>query len=249
MSTHRFTYDRAIADSFPSVIGGAIHAVGVSNGPSSPGLLEAFRAEQGVVRARIGERPLSELPSLAAWRRTFRAFGVDPTAYRSAAEALLRRLTKQGSLPSINTLVDIGNLVAIRYGLPVAMFDQATVTGGTTVRFADGSERFTDLGSGETESPATGEVIFIDDAGLVSARRWCWRQSAESASGPHTTEVLVTVEGHHQGVAADIQAAVADLEALIRTHAAAQDLATGIVTATSRTFAGLSDERHHGPRS
>ena len=74
--------------------------------------------------ARIGETPLSELPTLAAWRRAFRAFGVDPTAYRSAAEALLRRLTKQGSIPSINALVDIGNLVAIRYGLPVAMFDQ-----------------------------------------------------------------------------------------------------------------------------
>ena len=39
---------------------------------------------------------------------------------RSAAEALLRRLTKQGSIPSINTLVDIGNLVSIRYALPVA---------------------------------------------------------------------------------------------------------------------------------
>ena len=58
------------------------------------------------------------------------------------------------------------------------------MTGGTTVRFATGGETFTDLGSGERESPEPGEVIFVDEAGLVSARRWCWRQSAESASGP-----------------------------------------------------------------
>jgi hypothetical protein len=64
----------------------------------------------------------------------FRGFGVDPTQYRSAAEALLRRLIKQGELPSIGTLVDLANLVSIRYALPVAVFDQGGITGGTVVR-------------------------------------------------------------------------------------------------------------------
>jgi DNA/RNA-binding domain of Phe-tRNA-synthetase-like protein len=99
-----FSYDAAITYRFPSVVGGVIHAVGVTGGASPAGLLTAYVAEQATVRARIGDASLSELPSLAAWRRVFRGFGVDPTAYRSAAEALLRRLTKQGSIPSINTL-------------------------------------------------------------------------------------------------------------------------------------------------
>jgi len=236
MSTYRFAYHLEVANRFPSVAGGVIHAADVSNGPSPAALTEAFRAEQELVRARIGETPLSELPPLAAWRRAFRAFGVDPTAYRSAAEALLRRLTKQGSIPSINALVDIGNLVAIRYGLPVAMFDQRTVTGGTSVRFASGTESFTDLGSGERETPEGGEVIFIDDAGLVSARRWCWRQSAESASGPDTTEVLVTVEGHHDGAEGDVAAAAADLVELLTTYARPSTMASGVVTSRSPAF-------------
>ena len=232
----RFAYDPEVAARFPSVAGGVIHATGVSNGPSPQALVEAFHAEQEAALARVGETPLSELPTLAAWRRTFRAFGVDPTAYRSAAEALLRRLTKQGSLPTINALVDIGNLVAIRYGLPVAMFDQRMGTGATTVRFAAGTESFTDLGSGDRETPAEGEVIFVDDAGLVSARRWCWRQSAESASGPDTTEVLVTVEGHHDGAEADVRAAAADLETLLRTYAGPSATTSGVVTARSPIF-------------
>jgi DNA/RNA-binding domain of Phe-tRNA-synthetase-like protein len=239
MPPTRFAYDPDVAARFPAIAGGAIHAVGVTNGPSPAGLVEAFRAEQAAVRGRIGDTPLSELPSLAAWRRAFRAFGVDPTAYRSAAEALLRRLTKQGSLPSINALVDIGNLVSIRYGLPVAVFDQAAAIGGTTVRFAAGDEAFTDLGSGERETPEPGEVIFSDAAGLVSARRWCWRQSAESASGPATTEILVTVEGHHDGAAADVVTAVADLETLLRAHARPADLVTGMISAASPTFDGF----------
>ena len=231
-----FSYDRAITERFPTVVGGVIHAVGLANGPSPADLRETFAAEQAATLARIGTTPLSEVPSLAAWRRAFRAFGVDPTAYRSAAEALLRRLTKQGSIPSINALVDIGNLVSIRYALPVAVFDQRAMTGGTTVRFATGSETFTDLGSGERESPEAGEVIFVDDAGLVSARRWCWRQSAESASGPTTTEVLVTVEGHHDGAADDVAAALADLETLLRRHTPPPTASPGIVNAAAPTF-------------
>ena len=82
-------------------------------------------------------------------------------------------------------------------------------------------------------------MIFIDDAGLVSARRWCWRQSAESASGPDTTELLVTVEGHHTGAEADVTTAVADLEALLRSYAEPDAMTSGIVTARSPGFGGL----------
>jgi DNA/RNA-binding domain of Phe-tRNA-synthetase-like protein len=226
-----FTYDPEIVARFPTI-------VGVTNGPSSADLVKAFEAEQAALRARIGETPLSELPSLAAWRRAFRAFGVDPTAYRSAAEALLRRLTKQGSIPSINTLVDIGNLASIRYGLPVAVFDQRAMTGGTTVRFATGDETFSDLGSGERESPESGEVIFVDEAGLVSARRWCWRQSAESASGPTTAKILVTVEGHHHGAVDHVAAARADLESLLRAYGRPEAMSSGTLSAASPSFVG-----------
>ncbi len=237
MSTTRFEYAPGIVERFPSVVGGVIHAAGLTNGASPTELTEAFAAEQAAVLRRIGATPLSELPSLAAWRRAFRAFGVDPTGYRSAAEALLRRLTKQGSIPSINTLVDIGNLVSIRYGLPVAVFDLRDLVGGITVRFATGGERFTDLGSNAPEAPEPGEVIFTDDAGLVCARRWCWRQSAESASRPETTEILVTVEGHHDGAAGDVSRATADLEALLRANTEPATMRSGSVDAGTRVFA------------
>jgi DNA/RNA-binding domain of Phe-tRNA-synthetase-like protein len=190
---------------------------------------------------RIGATPLSELPSLAAWRRAFRDFGVDPTAYRSAAEALLRRLMKQGSIPSISALVDLGNLVSIRHALPVAVFDVRRLSGGITVRLATGDEAFIDLGSGEQEPCPPGEVIFVDDGGLVSARRWCWRQGAASASDPATTEVLVTVEGHHDGVREAISAAVLDLESLLTAHTHPAGLASAILDSGRPAFEGLAE--------
>jgi len=140
---------------------------------------------------------------------------VDPTQYRSAAEALLRRLTKKGDIPSINLLVDLGNLVSIRYALPVAVFDTRALQGTVTVHFAAGTERYTTLGQAEVEHPEPGEVVFSDETGLVIARRWCWRQSEQSAAQPETTDAIITVEAHHAGGRRDIEAALNDLLELL----------------------------------
>jgi DNA/RNA-binding domain of Phe-tRNA-synthetase-like protein len=238
MSQSLFRYESAIIERYPSIVGGTLHVTGASNGPTPAALSEAYAEEQRATIGRVGATPLSEIPSIAAWRRAFRAFGVDPTQYRSAAEALLRRLTKQGEIPSINTMVDIGNLVSIRHALPVAILDLASIRDGLTVRFAGGDERFTDLGSGSIEAPEAGEVIFIDAAGHVAARRWCWRQSAESASSATTTDMLITVEGHHEGAREDVLAATTDLEALVRAHAAPASISTGLVDVANPAFEG-----------
>ncbi len=217
-----FQYDAAILETFPNIAAGVIVANGLRNGPSSPALQAAYGAEQQRVITAIGSTPLSELEPLAGWRAAFRSFGVDPTQYRSAAEALLRRLTKKGDIPSINTLVDIGNLVSIRYALPVAVLDRSGFSAPITVHFADGSEPFRNLNQDEVDHPAPGEVIFTDADGRGVARRWCWRQSEESGARASTTDIAITVEAHHANGRADVDAAVRDLLALLAEHAGVQ---------------------------
>ena len=99
-----FGYSEPVLRRFPTIVGGVVHARGVANEISARrSSRRAFRDEQLRVLERIGDRALADLPSVAAWRRAFSAFGVEPTRYRSAAEALLRRLTKQGEIPSLNS--------------------------------------------------------------------------------------------------------------------------------------------------
>lgn len=210
-----FRYNPALLEQFPAIRGGVILTTGLKNGATSTALATQYQNEQQSVFEKIGETPLSEIESLAAWRRAFSTFGVKPTQYRSAAEALLRRLTKKGDIPLLNTLVDLGNLVSIRYGLPVAIFDTRATTGPVTVRFSDGDEYFTPLGEQAVEQPVPGEVIFVDQAGLVSARRWCWRQSEQSAANEHTHSAIITVEGHHDTAESDVRAAINDLASLL----------------------------------
>lgn len=213
-----FQYHSSILDRFPTITGGVILAKQVSNSSTPESLQIAYHDEQQAVLQRIGTTPLSQIESLAAWRNAFRRFGLDPTQYRSAAEALLRRLTKKGDIPNVNMLVDIGNLVSIRYALPVAVFDTRELRGPVTVRFSDGSERYTPLGEAGITHPEPGDVIFSDETGLVIARRWCWRQSEESAARNDTTNTIITIEAHHAAGHAGIEAALRDLLELLHQY-------------------------------
>jgi DNA/RNA-binding domain of Phe-tRNA-synthetase-like protein len=213
-----FAYDDAVAKQYPTIRAGVIHATNLVNGPSSPELLDEYRTEQRAASERLNTTAIADFPSIVAWRRAFARFGAKPTQHRNAAEALLRRLVKRGDIPTINTLVDIGNLVSIRYAMPVAVFDQANVAVPTTVRFATGAELFTDLGSTGSVHPDPDEVIFVDGNDVVSARRWCWRQSAQSATSATTVDALIVVEGHHDTASQDVESALTDLDSLLASH-------------------------------
>lgn len=145
---------------------------------------------------RLGDTPVSEMPEIAAWRRAFSQMGLKPTQYRCASEALLRRYSKEGSLPQIHPLVDLGNAISLAYAIPLALFDLERVAGDLTVRYATGKERYLTFG-GDTEQPEPGEVIYADDDGNAHARRWTNRQSALSAIRPSTRTVLVVSEAMH----------------------------------------------------
>jgi len=235
-----FCYHADVLERYPNLCGGILQVEDLHNQPSPPELQEAYRSEQQQVLQRLGNRSLSEIPSLAAWRSAFRGFGVEPTKYRSAAEALLRRLTKKGDIPSINALVDAYNLVSIRYALPMAAFDVRFIQGGITVRFADGSERFTPHDQSEVEHPEAGEVIFVDQSGLVFARRWCWKQSAESASTLETRSIILTIEAQHPGGLEDVRAAIADVSALLAQYVGGT-IQAAILGAGQPCFAGGPD--------
>ena len=213
-----FAYHPEIVRRFPDVCGGVILIQQALNTTSPESLKKDYLSEQRSVKDRIGAMQLSEIESLSAWRSVFRTFGVDPTKYRSAAEALLRRLVKKGDIPSINSLVDICNLISIRYALPVAAFDAQQLREVITVRFADGSESFLAHDQDEIEHPERGEVIFCDDTGLVFARRWCWKQSRQSVVTGETNLAVITIEAQHPGGRQSINNALNELYELMQLY-------------------------------
>jgi DNA/RNA-binding domain of Phe-tRNA-synthetase-like protein len=185
---------------FPELVPAVLHATGITPGAD----VDATVAElTDAARRRLDGSSEAELPEIQAWRRVFSRMGLKPTQYRCASEALLRRLRRDGAVPRIHPLIDLCNAVAMAFAVPVAVFDVRRVEGWLEIRHADGDETYLAF-SGEVERPEPGEVIFADAARAAHARRWTNRQSATSAVGEATSEVLVVAEAVHAGAAADV---------------------------------------------
>ena len=196
----RFQHSDLIWRDYPELVPCALAAGGISPDASVEAEVEKYYA---VARSRLDGRAESEFDEIGAWRRTFSRMGLKPTQYRCAAESLLRRFRKEGSLPSLHPLIDVCNAISLAFAIPVAVIDVAAITGGIEVRYAAGDEDYVTF-SGDREHPAPGEVIFADAARRAHARRWTNRQSGLSAVREQTTTALIVAEALHPAAAADI---------------------------------------------
>lgn len=206
-----FQHAKDLRADFPDLVAGVLAVTGVT--PDAD-VTEPVAVHTAAALARLGSGPLAEFPEIQAWRRTFSRMGLKPTQYRCASEALLRRLSKEGSVARINSLVDLCNAVSMAYAIPVAALDLDRVDGGLEVRYADGTETYQTF-AGDDEHPDPGEVSFVDDAGRSHARRWTNRQSGYSAVRENTTNVLIVAEALHPGARADVERLVAALSTAI----------------------------------
>jgi DNA/RNA-binding domain of Phe-tRNA-synthetase-like protein len=146
---------------FPALVPGVLYAEGITGGVSAGPAAGRFAA---IARSRLAAAQEGELPEIQAWRRAFAKMGLKPTQYRCASESLLRRFRKEDSLPALHPLVDLCNAVSMAFAIPVAALDAGQVSWPLEVRYAAGDEDYLTFG-GQTEHPATGEVIFADQAG------------------------------------------------------------------------------------
>src|SRR5882762_7849280 len=208
-----FEHSREIWSDFPELVPGVMFAAGITADAPVAHRTDKFTA---VAKSRLAESAEGELPEIQAWRRAFARMGLRPTQYRCAAESLLRRFRKEGSLPPLHPLVDLCNAVSLAFAVPVAVLDADQVAWPLEVRYAAGDEDYLTFG-GEVEHPAPGEVIFADQAGQAHARRWTNRQSGRSAATPATNSVLIVAEALHAGAATPLPELIKTLTTEIST--------------------------------
>jgi len=114
----------------PDFVGACVEAQ-VVNSPYSEGLWEEIHQLTERFRNELTTESLKERPSIAATRRVYKACGKDPSRYRPASEALIRRVLQGKELYQIDTLVDLVNLASIAYGYSIGGFDADCFVGDT----------------------------------------------------------------------------------------------------------------------
>ncbi len=191
---------------FPGYVRGVVVARDVANGASPPELVAMLRAAERSVRERTSAEAVASHPRIASWREAYRTLGVKPNEFRSSVEAMARRALRGDELPSINALVDIGNVVSLRHLLPAGGHAIDVLSGDIALRPATGDETFVAFGSETTEHPTPGEIVFVEGS-TVLTRRWTWRQATHTILLPATTAVAINVDGLPPVEQAEVEAA------------------------------------------
>ncbi|MBT0729969.1 B3/4 domain-containing protein [Rosenbergiella nectarea] len=138
------------------------------------------RLTQAVSTVLDGQ-PTWALEHFAQWSEVFRAFGAKPKRTPCSAEALHKRVMREGEMASIDPIVDLYNAVSLSFAVPVGGENLNAYQGSPRLLRATGSEPFDTVQSGNDviEYPEPGEVIWADDRG-VTCRRWNWRQGSRT---------------------------------------------------------------------
>jgi len=188
-----YSISKEIFDRYPGYCRGVVMAFDVHNGPSPERLIERLREAEASVRQQTMIENIAEHPRIKSWREAYKAFGAKPSEYRSSVEAMARRALRGDPLPSINMLVDIGNIISLEHLLPVGGHSLDELTQDIALRFATGEEKFIPFGSTELEHPLPGEVIFTE-GNTVLTRRWTWRQANHSLTLPETRVIEFNID-------------------------------------------------------
>lgn len=128
----------------PGFVGACVETE-VVNTPYSEGLWQEIHALGEQLRSSLTTESLKKLSGIAATRRVYKACGKDPSRYRPASEALIRRMLQGKELYQIDTLVDLINLASIKFGYSIGGFDANKFVGDTLT-----------LGIGKTGEPYEG---------------------------------------------------------------------------------------------
>ena len=217
MAPLHYTISAEIFSKYPGYVRGVLMATGVHNGASPEALIGLLRQAEESVRARVNLETLAEQPAFKSWREAFRSFGAKPADFRPSIEAMARRVLRGEPLPSINALVDIGNVISLRYLLPAGAHAIDRLRSDISLRLAGGTENFVALGSDDgaaPEHPLPGEVIFAEGS-TVLTRRWVWRQGSHTLTLPESTMIEFNIDGLPPTSLADVEAAGKDTAALV----------------------------------
>jgi DNA/RNA-binding domain of Phe-tRNA-synthetase-like protein len=106
---------------------------------------------------------LAEAEPVRAVRALFRGWGMDPSKYRPASEALLRRVVQGKGLYRVSNVVDAGNLTSVETGWPLGCYDRARIEQPIVFRHGAAGENYE--GIGKKSWNLEGRPVLADPAG------------------------------------------------------------------------------------
>lgn len=175
----------------PNFIGACVEAK-VKNSQYCQDLWNEINTLGKEFKNKLTIETLKEISGIAATRRIYRICGKDPSRYRPAAEALIRRILQGKTLYQIDTLVDLINLASMKYGYSLGGFDADKFV-GNTLELGVGKEGEPYEGIGRGMINIQGLPIYRDGIGGVGTPT---SDNERTKITINTNHLLVLINGY-----------------------------------------------------
>lgn len=196
----------------PVFVGACLEAT-VKNSTYCQPLWDEINAMGEHFRQTLTTESLKDLSGIAATRKVYRACGKDPSRYRPASEALIRRQLQSKSLYQIDTLVDLINLASIAYGYSIGGFDADKFEGDTlTLGIGREGEPYEGIGRGMIN--IAGLPVYRDAKGGVGTPT---SDNERTKISIGTTHLVVLINGY-DGNEAQVKANAEYIQELLRKY-------------------------------
>jgi lysyl-tRNA synthetase class 2 len=212
----KFKIDKEIFEKFQDLTIGVMVAKDVNNAGILEEVQKQIRGIESEIKLKYNTETLSQNPKIDVWRKTYSAFGAKPKENKSSVESLYRLVLQGTNLRHINKLVDIYNLISLKYMVPVGGEDLDKIKGDICLTFAETDEPpVLLLGDKEARFPHAGEVIYKDNISAI-CRRWNWREADRTKFTEDTKNCILVIEGLSPVTKKEIETATNELKNLIQ---------------------------------
>ena len=175
----------------PTFVGACVEA-NVVNTPYCQELWDEINTLGEKYRQTLTTESLKEMSGIAATRKVYRACGKDPSRYRPASEALIRRMLRGKELYQRDTLVDLVNLASIAFGYSIGGFDADKFEGDTlTLGVGKAGEPYEGIGRGMIN--IEGLPVYRDKTGGVGTPT---SDNERTKMSIDTTHLVVLINGY-----------------------------------------------------
>jgi DNA/RNA-binding domain of Phe-tRNA-synthetase-like protein len=157
----------AVRNLAPGITLGIAKIDGVSVAAEHPQLAEHYRQLLAQLQQQITLDTLSSMPSVRAVREMYKLLKVDPSRYRPASEAMLRRVLQGKGLPAINTAVDVNNMGSLYWGIPSGIYNASQIKFPVELRLGLAGEEYGGI-TGSLIS-AHGKLVLADQEKIIGS--------------------------------------------------------------------------------
>lgn len=188
----KFKIDKKVFEKLPNYCVGFVVVKGFNNSSFNDKVEQLL--DKNVLDFYLNKKDANIRELVKPYRDAFYELNMNPNKFMCSIEALLKRVQKNGELPHINTIVDLGNALSVKYEIPLGAHDIDKLNGDLEIRFSTLSDTFLPLGETQQEIMPNDELVY-SSGNIIKTRRWIWRQSDDGKITDKSCNIVFPIDG------------------------------------------------------